>query len=482
MDKDAVIEQELPEALVRLLPAHLARQRWYAGGGKVPTSVRLVSSGRLVGRRGFEPGRARRILWAVVEAGGATYQLFIGERPSVEVAERLADREEAVIGTVGGQTFYDAAADPEMAVEILESVSDGAEHAVLARPVGAEQSNTSLIYDDRLILKLFRRLSGGPNPDVEVTAALAAAGFAHVARPLVRWRRDGRDLAFGQQYLAAGTDGWALALTSLRDFYATSSGAGLPDPAVSGGDFAAESLRLGQLTAEMHLSLAKSFGVDKELLASAWSAFVDSLQAQVGLLRSSSLANSSVANSSLALFDVLRSVHQPGPAVRVHGDYHLGQVMRADSGWYVLDFEGEPARPLKERSRPTSVLKDVAGMARSLQYASWFALEERNGDEAVLLRPWAEAWQGRNRLAFLRGYYNYKGIEALLPTDARDRETVRLAFELEKALYELAYEQAHRRNWVPIALAGLERLLLSPVEQLLDETADERPADERPAG
>ncbi|MGC8626697.1 MAG: maltokinase N-terminal cap-like domain-containing protein [Acidimicrobiales bacterium] len=476
MDRDAVAEQELPEALVKLLPAHLARQRWYAGRGEVPTSLRLASSGRLLGRLGAVPERPWRVLWAVVEAKGASYQLFIGERRSVEVAGRLAGRDEAVIGSTGGLTYYDATVDPEMAVEILEAVSDGAERAVTARPVGAEQSNTSVIYDDRLILKLFRRLADGPNPDVELTAALAAAGFGHVARPLVHWRRDGRDLAFGQQYLAAGTDGWALALTSLRDFYATSFGAAPPDPAVPGGDFAAEAMRLGQLTAEMHLSLAKSFGVDNELLAGAWSSFVDSLQAQVDLLGPTLLANSSLGASSPALFEALRSVREPGPAARVHGDYHLGQVMRTDGGWYVFDFEGEPARPLEERSRPTSVLKDVAGMARSLQYASCFVLEERDADEAVLLRPWADAWQRHNRLVFLRGYYNHKGIEALLPASERDREVVRLAFEVDKALYELAYEQAHRRQWVHIALAGLERLLHGPVQQLLGETADERPA------
>ena len=99
----------------------------------------------------------------------------------------------------------------------------GTEQAERARPLAAEQSNTSLVYDDRLILKLFRRLSPGPNPDVEVTEALARTGFSHIAFPLVRWQRDGRDLAFGQQYLAGGTDGWALALTSLRDFYGAAS-------------------------------------------------------------------------------------------------------------------------------------------------------------------------------------------------------------------------------------------------------------------
>ena len=170
-----------------------------------------------------------------------------------------------------------------------------------------------------------------------------------------------------------------------------------------------------------------------------------------------------------SLLEAFRSVRHPGPAVRVHGDFHLGQVMRTDRGWYVLDFEGEPARPAGERLTATSALKDVAGMLRSLQYASWFVLGERSGEEATSLVPLARAWERRNRRSFLRGYYECKGVDALLPAGARDREIVRLAFEVHKALYELAYEEAYRPNWVAIPLAALRRLLLEPVEELLAE-------------
>jgi maltokinase len=174
---------------------------------------------------------------------------------------------------------------------------------------------------------------------------------------------------------------------------------------------------------------------------------------------------------------VLRSVDHPGPAMRVHGDYHLGQVMRTDGGWYVLDFEGEPARPLDERLRPTSALKDVAGMLRSLTYAAWFVLGERNGEDTAWLEPMARAWEHRNRQAFLRGYYDHKGIDSLLPVAPKDREAVRLAFELEKAVYELAYEEAHRPSWARIPLVALRRLLLSPVEELLSEGSEHPPPE-----
>ena len=153
--------------------------------------------------------------------------------------------------------------------------------------------------------------------------------------------------------------------------------------------------------------------------------------------------------------------------MRVHGDYHLGQVMRTDSGWYVLDFEGEPDRPLEERQRPTSLLKDVAGMLRSLQYASHFALRERAEGDAAGLGPVAQAWEDRNSAAFVQGYYETKGIEDLLPSDPEDREAVRLAFVLDKALYELGYEEAYRPDWVPIPLAALRRLVSASIEELL---------------
>ena len=163
-----------------------------------------------------------------------TVVVWPAERPVV--GDRLRGHEEAFIAGFGDRVYYDATVDSEMALELLRVASDGNEHAERARPLGVEQSNTSLVYDDRLILKLFRRLSVGPNPDADVTAALAATGFSHVARPLLRWQRDGRDLAFGQQYLAGGTDGWALALTSLRDYYgAASSRAPVSAPPMTSG-------------------------------------------------------------------------------------------------------------------------------------------------------------------------------------------------------------------------------------------------------
>ncbi|HMK97446.1 MAG TPA: phosphotransferase, partial [Acidimicrobiales bacterium] len=445
---------ELPEPLLALIGPYLARQRWYAGGG-VPSSTAVVAAERFGWSRGpvpqplpssavagpssqSSPGPA--LLWAIVSAEGNDYQLMMAERPESDVADAAQGHDEDVIGTAEGHRYVDATVDPEMSLVLLAVASGGAEQARRARPLAAEQSNTSIIYDDRLILKVFRRLSMGANPDVEVTSALAGTGFSHVAKPLVRWQRDGRDLAFGQEYLAGGTDGWALALTSLRDFYGTAAAEKDAEPSLSGGDFAAEAARLGQMTGEMHLAMTRAYPTSGDV-AWSWPDMVARLEAEVQRL------GPELAGQGRALFERLDAVEHPGLCVRAHGDYHLGQVMRTDNGWYVLDFEGEPNRPLEQRVQPTSVMKDVAGMLRSLQYASRFVLEERSEGPTPELESRAEAWEERNAAAFMHGNYSTEGIEQLLPPRVEDREAVRVAFELEKALYELRYEQAFRPDW-----------------------------------
>jgi maltokinase len=464
---ERVVPGELPGSLVGLIGPYLAHQRWYAGTG-APGSLQVVSSGSAAPAK----GSSGSLLWAIVEADGSEYQLVMSARPESEGQERVRGHEEAVIGSLAGTIYYDATVDGEMALLLLEVASGGEERAQRARPLVAEQSNSSIIYDDRLILKVFRRLSVGANPDVEVTSALAATGFHHIALPLVRWQKDGRDLAFGQQYLAGGTDGWALALTSLRDFYGTAGSDAPTHPALSGGDFAAEAARLGQMTGEMHLAMAEAYSTT-DALAATWEDFVGRAQSQVDRLVPE------LAASGKALLRRLRAVRGPGRSVRAHGDYHLGQVMRTDSGWYVLDFEGEPNRPLEQRRQPTSVMKDVAGMLRSLQYASRFALGERAEGDPAVLEPLAEAWEERNSAAFMHGYYETKGIEELLPPAPEDREAVRVAFELEKALYELSYEKSFRPDWAPIPQAALKRLLTQPIEVLLAPPAPlEEPPDE----
>jgi maltokinase len=442
-------ESVLPDGVRALIPAYLGRQRWYAGSVE-PGAASVVAAEELW----RSADGACRLVWALVDVEDGTYQLLIGERPDGERADFLNAHEPSVLGSVGGHYYYDASLDPDMARALLPVASGGEQHAERVRPITAEQSNTSLVYDDRLILKLFRRLAPGPNPDAEVTTALVAAGFSHAAAPLVRWQRDGWDLAFGQEFLAGGSEGWALAITSLRDFYGSSEA----DPAQSGGDFAAEAARLGRVTAELHQAMARAYGVDRRLLADRyWPELVASVEQR--LAPAVADLGGGTAEAAARFGDRLAEVKDPGPAIRVHGDYHLGQVMRTDSGWYVLDFEGEPARPVGERLRPSSPLKDVAGMARSLDYASRVALVERGGDDTPERDAKALAWERHNREAFLAGYRATRQMGDLVPPDEETWRAVLAAYEMDKALYEVAYERAYRPDWAHIPLGAVARLL-----------------------
>jgi maltokinase len=442
----------LPLEVIEMIPAYLGRQRWYAGQAEPPSGSVSVFTADVLATMGDS---RHRLLWAIVDAEGSRYQLVIGERPNGEHAQFLKGHERGVLGGTTDAYYYDGVYDPELALALLGVVTDGAETAERVRPVTAEQSNTSLVYDDRIILKMFRRLLEGRNPDVEVTEALARTGFEHVAAPIASWRRMDIDLAFVQQYLAGGTDGWALALTSLRDLYAS----GPSDPAQAGGDFGAEAYRLGQMTAEMHLALAEAFGVDRSGFREVgWPELLTAIESRVRRL-----TGAGWSGSPADLMHRLQAVNDPGPAIRVHGDYHLGQVMRTDTGWYVLDFEGEPARPKEERLAPTSPLKDVTAMLRSFQYAAHYVLLEREEHELERVMPLAEAWELHNRDAFLDGYLGSPGIDALLPPDSDNLALVSLAFELDKALYELAYEEAYRPEWVDIPASAIRRLLSGSV-------------------
>jgi maltokinase len=462
---DLHLEREaIPDALGSLLGPYLARQRWYAGS-KPPSTVSVVESRRFAP---VEDRDSSRLLWALVSAESDLYQLVLAQRPDSEAEARLAGREQSRLGSVGGMTHYDGTIDPEMALALFAAASGGARQARTARLLGAEQSNSSLVYDDEVIFKLFRRLAPGPNRDAEVTTALWRAGFARVAEPVLRWRNGGADLAFGQRYLVGGTDGWALALTSLRDLLGQEASApaeGRTRPhdwqpgdqaGAQGGDFAGEARRLGDVTAEMHLALARAFGQSAHWRP-AWDRLLSSLES--GLSTLGPEVGPELAGAARDLLNRLGSVVALGPALHPHGDYHLGQVMRTDAGWYVLDFEGEPNRSPKERLAATSVLKDVAGMLRSFYYAARFALVQ-GGAEATGLEPLADAWEERNREAFMEGYLAHPGIEALLPSRQEDREALCLAFELEKALYELSYERAYRPSWAEIPKKAIRRLLV----------------------
>ncbi|MGH9305415.1 MAG: maltokinase N-terminal cap-like domain-containing protein [Acidimicrobiales bacterium] len=445
MSTTAPVPSVLLDQIARLLPDFLAHQRWFARPPEPiepgPRAVLVVESATL--ESGW-PG----LVWLVIEAGGARYQVLVGMRPLVQGEEAMAGQDWAVLGSVeidGTPVMaYDATADHELALGMarLAGVNDP---FTRVRLVGAEQSNTSLVFDDAVILKLYRRVETGPNPDVEVTMGLDAVGFNHVAAPRGAWNRLGYDLAIAQEFLAGGSEGWALALTSLRDMYQS----GL-QPENAGGDFGAEARRLGNMTARMHLGLAKAFGTE-EVDRHRW---LDEVSSGISALERLSPESHLDRHGFDSILDEARmGIESCSVTCRVHGDYHLGQTMRTEVGWFVLDFEGEPLRSLHDRRARRSPLRDVAGMLRSFHYAAISALDGRQK-----LGNLALSWELRNRECFLRGYLSTPGIDELVSGEPDAVLVVLRAFELGKAAYELAYEKAYRPDWSHIPLDALERL------------------------
>jgi len=461
----------MDETSTAILADWMIRQRWYAGKGRVPELTE-------VGAFEFEsdePGVTVRTLLLLESSGAPTvYQVPVTIRDTVPRGWG-----QHFIGRAGETDFwFDGAQDPAYTRALLRLVvdagvarADGASaHGTPARPLrldGArvssrvltgEQSNTSIVYtvgDDSdvsdgvdggraaaaeppVIVKIFRTLHAGDNPDVVLQTAISAAGSQRV--PAVvgsvagTWpdprRHDGTadgHLAFAQEFLPGVEDAWRVALRA----------------ASAGVDFRDEARELGRATAEVHRVLAEvlprrdaSVG-DTVAAASSWHSRLATAVGEVPELERHRAA-------AEALYD--RAQQGVWPALqRVHGDYHLGQVLFVPGrGWVLLDFEGEPLRPMSERDVLDQPLRDVAGMLRSFDYVA---------GSTALAGGAAGAWAEDARAAFLDGYRS---------GDAADVDAHRAlldAFELDKALYEAVYEKRNRPDWLPIPVDAVGRLV-----------------------
>jgi maltokinase len=408
-------------------------------------------------------------VWALLESGGRHYQALVGICHESVMSGRCGEREWALLGPLAsGYVAYDALSDAELCLALLEVASDRRLHASLVRPAGVEPSRVSyLVYDDRLLLKVYRRLRDpGPDPDVEVTLALDRMGFNHLPAPLFTWRRDGRDLAMAQEFLVGGTEGWSLGLTSLRELFSSAvaapAAAGETRPAVetvsgAGGDFGAEARRLGEMTARMHLALAGAFGAEPGRPA-RWA---ERARSGLDALSEPGLLPGGVSLApAFEVVERLAALEDPGMAIRPHGDFHLGQVMRTAMGWFVLDFEGAPDYAIGGPPARCSPAWDVVGMLHSFRYAAATARRERGPEESESVADLARAWEQRNRTAFLQGYLSTRDVAALLPPRQASFETVLSAHSVEQAALEIAAAKG-RSERGDLARRDLERLLVA---------------------
>jgi maltokinase len=458
------------------LGSFLAAQRWFAGKSRAWHVAGVTDLGWLR----HEPPAVRIVLVTVAYDDGdtETYQLPLvhHDHPVESLAHVLVGQGER---PDGGQVFaYDALHDKE-ATELwwrgIEASASGdgwqffRDPTATALPPGgpslvvnAEQSNTSLIFGATAIMKSFRRVSPGLNPDIEIHTALASQGSTHIAAPLGwlqgRWHlstngdpADGAtaSLAMLQVFLRDATEGWELAKTSVRDLYAE---ADLHADEV-GGDFAGESARLGVATAEVHTALAQALPTGT-LDAKQRAALADDMRERLDRAAVEIDALAPYVDRLRAAFDDVRALTDDVPVQRIHGDFHLGQVMRTLDGWRLLDFEGEPARGLEERRGLDSPLKDVAGMLRSFDYAARQLLADHPGDTQREYR--ATEWADRNRDAFCRGYAEASG------RDPRNHAVLLRAYETDKAIYEVVYEARNRPTWLGIPMSAIRRLAGTP--------------------
>lgn len=406
----------------RWLPA----QRWYSGRGREIAEVRP----------------------AVVEALGSGLDLVLLE---VEYTEGPAEgyqvlvrwdtgADSALIGTDGDRSGFDAMADPEAAGALLSFIEadkqigpvrflrePGADlgPGTPVRVLGGEQSNTSVVFGAHTIFKVFRRVTPGINPDIELTRALA--GNPHVTALLgsyeIDWGAEQYMLGMASAFAPDSVDGWQVAITG------------------AGDDFAEQSRALGAAVGSVHRALAEALGT--RLAAFPAQTMTERLR--------------TVARRVPELGDHVAAIEQHYRAVagesttehRIHGDLHLGQVLHTGQGWLVIDFEGEPGQPLEERRRPDSPLRDVAGMLRSYDYATHQRLLSSGGSDEGAARRWADD----NCAAFCAGYAEVSD------TDPRAAAAVLRAYELDKAVYEAGYEARYRPDWLPIPLKAIARLL-----------------------
>lgn len=520
----------LQSGLPSVLPQFLVKQRWFGGKARTIRSVEVLDVVP------FCPNGLRSwfTLVRVDYANGPaeTYHL-----PLIEVSRTPPPQDSAPTLRTYQQDseeilLRDAVSDQEFLGHLLDAIAQGvllrgvkgelravpscalgsmwqlSQGRLQSSVINAEQSNSSVIYEKRLVLKLFRRVEEGLNPDLEIGSFLTEhTSFRNVPALAghLEYAGDGggtTSLGLLQAFVANQGDAWQFTLRALAEYYAKARQTGrlatdgnpakpilwlseqaIPEVAQQRiGSYLNSAALLGRRTAELHMALSSASTSGRGAQDFAPQPFSEAEQRTV--------VNSAV-NSLISNFDLLR-LHKDGMPdpirreadevlnledrarrriqlllqlkptamlTRIHGDYHLGQVLFTGSDFVIIDFEGEPARPLEERRRKRSPLQDVAGMMRSFHYAAWSSLLDHSADPSLSLRDWAGYWQKWVSVAFLKAYREIAGRSCFIPAGREELAVLLDVYVLEKAIYELGYELNNRPSWVGIPLDGISQLL-----------------------
>ncbi len=514
--------------LVRVLPRFLTARRWFRAKARTIASLNICDQVQIPN------GQALLLVIQVEYQDGARDEYFLpvslnasdNSAQSKEIVARL----EAPNGLAGSLT--EATSDPVFREALLEAVVcnttwEGRNASLRARRESAldrfcgqsaghiessvsiaEQSNTSIIYGNKYILKLFRKLEEGINPDIEIGEFLTQRGFKYIPAVLGTIDYHPREspacfaVAMLQQFVPNRGDAWKYTLKSLAAFFERVSAVGVA-PALPAqhplelmtqdlptdvhallGEYAASARLLGKRTAQMHAALTdETAGPDfapdpftradgeklvRDLIAQARASF-DFLRRKLPALSDSSGENAhrllQLESELTNRFELLRQFAVNTARIRHHGDYHLGQVLYTGTDFMIIDFEGEPARTLEERRQKALPMRDVAGMVRSFQYAAFAALFDQisavpaQREQTAALETWAALWTAWVSALYLGAYFEEsRGLKSVPEAD-RERRLLLDVFLLQKALYELGYELNNRPDWVRIPLRGILSLI-----------------------
>jgi maltokinase len=455
-DRDALPEGDLA--------VWVQRQRWFGSKARDMASFRVLGA---VPIRNEEPLLGLLLVEARFRAGTHDiYQVLVGVREASAEEEPVE-----VIHRSDALELYDALHDAHNATELARLLASGTVVEVpgstvrfqwregsapppgedaRVRVMSAEQSNTSVVFDEEFVLKAFRRVEPGINPELEMLRFLSGHGFPNIAE-LVGWYEYSGELMEAtlgvmQRFIPSARDGWDLALEAVS----------------AHDDSFLERLRtLGAVTGQMHTILA-SDPADPDFAPEdpgdetvpLLTATIDEEIERMFVDLPDRPALAPISGRGEEVRDLLTLMAQTGVGgrlIRNHGDYHLGQTVLSPGGWIILDFEGEPGRPLIERRRKRSPLRDVAGMLRSFAYVA-------SANEILHGRATDPDWELRARQVFLDGYFA-EVDPTLLPAGPQPIARMLSIFELEKAIYELRYELNNRPDWVSVPVAGIVRLL-----------------------
>ena len=522
---DILLDGVLSESFeTRILPAYLNACRWFGGKTRSIRSLRVaeripVDAAQiiLIDLTYFDGGQETYLLPLQI-ATGAAAATMAQQAPQAVIARFVSDEEGVLFDAVQDEKFRAAIFDlmaEQKTVRATRGLAAGFPGALLekepaastSRVLKVEQSNSSIIYQDRWFLKLYRRIEEGINPDAEIIRFLSERQHFEYVPPFggsLEYRRprgETRVLGLLLGMVPNEGDAWEKTVDSLGRFYERVLEA-RPDPDsvpqlslftpnekasailtdLIGGVFPERARQLGERTANMHFALAGE-ETDANFAPEPFSSHYQRSIYQsmrVSLRRTMTLLHHRLPHIDGPARKLVLEVIAGEPdilarmakllqrrircsKIRTHGDFHLGQVLNTGKDFIIIDFEGEPAKSLSERKLKRSALRDVAGMLRSFHYAAHTALSVRGQtirpEDVPFLEPWAEHWSNWIGSAYLQSYLKTAATALFVPDNRDDTETLLDAFLLEKAVYEVSYELNNRPNWLAIPLLGIRQIL-----------------------